>query len=70
MAAGWTAVVSAFFGAGASLTDLLRSDEVGERWSEPSLLGGYTVGAVAAHVVQATERLGAVLEEEERRPRP
>lgn len=61
----WAGVVSAFFDAGTTIAALLRSEAVAAQWSEPSVLHGYTVGAVAAHVVQATERVVAVLQEDE-----
>lgn len=65
MTAGWPAVVAAFVDTGAAIAALLRSAQVGERWSEPSVLRGYTVGALVAHLVQATERVGVVLQQDE-----
>lgn len=38
--------------------DLVETDEVRDRWNEPSALDGMTVGALAAHLIRAT---GAVI---------
>jgi len=38
----------------ATAADLVESDAVALRWSEPSALEGMTVGALAAHLVRAT----------------
>ena len=38
----------------AAAADLVESDEVASRWSQPSALEGMTVGALAAHLVRAT----------------
>ena len=34
-------------------TALIASDQIGERWDEPSALSGMTVGALAAHLLRA-----------------
>jgi hypothetical protein len=41
---------------------VVTSPIVRTRWSEPSVVRGYSVGGLVAHVVSATERLADVLE--------
>lgn len=67
----WPRLIAAFRDAASAASRLLRSDAVAESWSKPSVLRGYTVGGVVAHLVQATDRTRSVLEEDEpgdRRP--
>lgn len=42
-------------GAAAIAVELVAHPRVGERWSEPSVLAGYRVGGLAAHLVRAIE---------------
>ena len=65
MTSDWAGVVAAFFEAGAAVRSLLRTEEAAAHWDEPSVLRGYTAGGIAAHVVQATERVVSVLDEDE-----
>jgi Mycothiol maleylpyruvate isomerase N-terminal domain len=61
-----SAEVSCYLGAADWLTAVVSRPEIGEAWTQPSSLANYSVGGVAAHVVQgALERLVALLESPE-----
>lgn len=59
------AIIAAFRAAGERAVDLIGSPPARGAWTAASALEGYTVGALAGHVLLATARLEIVLDEVE-----
>jgi hypothetical protein len=55
-------VTTAYFQAADATLGLLGSDEVGRQWTEPSVLVGYDVGGLAAHVGRSVLTVQAYLD--------
>lgn len=55
------AIATQFFEAADAAADIVESDAVGARWGAPSLLPGYDVGALAAHLARAVHTVESYL---------
>jgi hypothetical protein len=55
-------VVSSFVTAAEWFSDLAEREQVVERWSDSSVLPGYTIGGLVGHVVAAVAWLEPVLD--------
>ena len=58
-------MIGPFLAAADCAAGVLAAEEVAAAWAEPSALAGYTVGGLGAHLLMATERTEAVLDEDE-----